>query len=273
METIHVKFDELTTVASKHDCLEPELQRFNNHNSSVEPMNTPSKKDLDNLFGLMFEEYFGKKSSDTPINSATQPTQLHEDSPSTSLITIDEHEASPIETISDEQTSPICLKEADELHQEDSVDFDGNSQLVTYNPSSYEAIKSSSTALEPSNVQKFHQVQPLTHSWTKYHPLDQVISYPSKPIMSHQRLHTDSKVCMYALTVSTIEPKNTKEALVDHSWIESMQDKLNQFERLQVWELVPIPEGKNIIALKWLWKNKCDAENIVVQNKTHLVAK
>ncbi|GKE27900.1 retrovirus-related pol polyprotein from transposon TNT 1-94 [Tanacetum coccineum] len=35
-----------------------------------------------------------------------------------------------------------------------------------------------------------------------------------------------------------------------------MQDELNQFERLQVWELVLRPEGKNIIALKWLWKNK-----------------
>ncbi|GKF45451.1 retrovirus-related pol polyprotein from transposon TNT 1-94, partial [Tanacetum coccineum] len=38
-------------------------------------------------------------------------------------------------------------------------------------------------------------------------------------------------------------------------------------------ELVPRPEGKNVIALKWLGKNKCDAENIVVQNKTRLVAK
>ncbi|GJW32445.1 retrovirus-related pol polyprotein from transposon TNT 1-94 [Tanacetum coccineum] len=61
--------------------------------------------------------------------------------------------------------------------------------------------------------------------------------------------------------------------MADHSWIESMQDELNQFKRLQVWELVLRPEGKNIIALKWLWKNKCDAENVVVQNKTHLVAK
>ncbi|GJS05555.1 hypothetical protein Tco_0322063 [Tanacetum coccineum] len=34
METIHVKFDELTAMASEHDCLEPELQNyFNNHNS------------------------------------------------------------------------------------------------------------------------------------------------------------------------------------------------------------------------------------------------
>ncbi|GJY27163.1 retrovirus-related pol polyprotein from transposon TNT 1-94 [Tanacetum coccineum] len=56
--------------------------------------------------------------------------------------------------------------------------------------------------------------------------------------------------------------------MADHSWIESMQDELNQFERLQVWELVPRSEGKNVIALKWLWKNKCDAENIIVRNKT-----
>ncbi|GKC69512.1 retrovirus-related pol polyprotein from transposon TNT 1-94, partial [Tanacetum coccineum] len=61
---------------------------------------------------------------------------------------------------------------------------------------------------------------------------------------------------MYALIVSTIKPKNIKEAMAYHSWIEFMQYELNQFEGLQVWELVPRPEGKNIIALKWLWKNK-----------------
>ncbi|GKB03342.1 copia protein [Tanacetum coccineum] len=273
METINVKFDELTAMASEHDCLEPELQRFINHNSSAETMNTPSKEDLDNLFGPMYEEYFEKKFSDTPINSAAQPTQIHEDSPSTSSIIVDEHEAPPIVTTSDEQTSPISLTEADDFNQEDSADFDGNSQFVSYNPPSHEEIESSTTALEPSNVQNFHQVQPSTHIWTKDHPLDQVIGDPSKPVMTRQRLHTDSEVCMYALTVSTIEPKNIKEAMADHSWIESMQDELNQFERLQVWELVPRPEGKNVIALKWLWKNKCDAENIVVQNKTRLVAK
>ncbi|GKC94731.1 retrovirus-related pol polyprotein from transposon TNT 1-94, partial [Tanacetum coccineum] len=55
------------------------------------------------------------------------------------------------------------------------------------------------------------------------------------------------ELCMYALTVSTLEPKNIKEAISDHSWIESMQDELHQFERLGVWELVPRPDGKNII--------------------------
>ncbi|GJY01580.1 retrovirus-related pol polyprotein from transposon TNT 1-94 [Tanacetum coccineum] len=50
METIHVKFDELIIIASEHDCLEPELQRFNNQNSSDDLMNTPSKEDLEYLF-------------------------------------------------------------------------------------------------------------------------------------------------------------------------------------------------------------------------------
>ncbi|GJW66576.1 retrovirus-related pol polyprotein from transposon TNT 1-94 [Tanacetum coccineum] len=273
METIHVKFDELTAMASEHDCLEPVLQRFNNNTSSADTMNTPSKEDLDNLFGPMFEEYFEKRSFDTPINSAAQSTQFHKDSPSTSSIIVDAHEAPPIETTSDEQTSPISLTDADEFNQEDSADFNGNLDFVSYNTPSHEEIESSTAALEPSNVQNFHQVQPSTHIWTKDHPLDQVIGDPSKPVMTRQKLQTDSEVCMYALTVSTIEPKNIKEAMADHSWIESMQDELNQFERLQVWELVPRPEGKNIIALKWLWKNKCDAENIVIQNKTRLVVK
>ncbi|GJR28347.1 hypothetical protein Tco_1104579 [Tanacetum coccineum] len=129
METINVKFDELTAMASEHDCLEPELQRFINHNSSAEEMNTPSKEDLDNLFGPTFEEYFKKTFFDTPINSVAQLTQIHEDSPSTSSIIVDEHEAPPIVTTSDEQTSPISLAEADDFNQEDFADFDGNSQF------------------------------------------------------------------------------------------------------------------------------------------------
>ncbi|GJW16035.1 retrovirus-related pol polyprotein from transposon TNT 1-94 [Tanacetum coccineum] len=242
-------------MASEHDCLEPDLQRFNNPNSSDDLMNTPSKEDLDNLFGPMFEDYFEQKSSDTTINSAAQPTHDQEDLPSTSSIIVDTHEAPPVVTTSDEQTSPISLQESDEVNQEDSADFDGNTQFVPYDSLNHEEIKSSTTNLEPSNVQNFHQVQPSTHIWTKDHPLDQVIGDPSKPVMTRQRLHTDSEVCMYALTVSTFEPKNIKEAMADHSWIESMQDELNQFERLQVWELVPRPEGKNVIALKWLWEN------------------
>ncbi|GJS30004.1 retrovirus-related pol polyprotein from transposon TNT 1-94 [Tanacetum coccineum] len=58
-------------------------------------------------------------------------------------------------------------------------------------------------------------------------------------------------MCMFALTVSIVEPKNIKEALADSAWIEAMQEELHQFDRLQVWELVDKPFGKNIIKLKW----------------------
>ncbi|GJU93595.1 retrovirus-related pol polyprotein from transposon TNT 1-94 [Tanacetum coccineum] len=209
-------FDELTAMASEHDCLEPVLQRFNNNTSSADTMNTPTKEYLENLFGLMFEEYFEKRCLDTPINSAAQLTQFHEDSSSTSSIIVEEHEAPPIETISDEQTSLISLTNADEVNQEVSADFNGNLDFFPYNTSSYEEIESSTAALKPSNVQIFHQVQPSTHIWTKDHPLDQVIGDLSKPVMTRQRLQTNSKVCMYALTVSTIKPKNIKESMADH---------------------------------------------------------
>ncbi|GKB86801.1 retrovirus-related pol polyprotein from transposon TNT 1-94 [Tanacetum coccineum] len=61
--------------------------------------------------------------------------------------------------------------------------------------------------------------------------------------------------------------------MLDHNWIESMQDELNQFQRLDVWELVECPIGRNIIVVKWIWKNKTDAKNTVIRNKSRLVAK
>ncbi|GJR74319.1 gag-pol polyprotein [Tanacetum coccineum] len=162
---------------------------------------------------------------------------------------------------------------ADELVQEDVADFDGN---VFYNAPStlmFEEVESSSTYQDPSNMHEFHQKHRSSDKWTKNHPIEQVTSDPSKPVMTRNQLQTDAEVCMCALTVSTIEPKNIKEAMLDHSWIESMQDELNQFKRLDVWELVECPIGRNIIAVKWIWKNKIDAENMIIQNKSRLVAK
>ncbi|GJW61365.1 retrovirus-related pol polyprotein from transposon TNT 1-94 [Tanacetum coccineum] len=61
--------------------------------------------------------------------------------------------------------------------------------------------------------------------------------------------------------------------MADHAWIKVMQEELHQFERLDVKELVDRPLCKNVINMKWLWKNRRDKENIVIRNKARLVAK
>nr|GEW17338.1 integrase, catalytic region, zinc finger, CCHC-type, peptidase aspartic, catalytic [Tanacetum cinerariifolium] len=61
-----------------------------------------------------------------------------------------------------------------------------------------------------------------------YHPLEQVHGNPSRPVQAIRQLPTDPEMCMFALTVSTAELKNIKEAMADSAWIEAMQDKLHQ---------------------------------------------
>ncbi|GJS04247.1 retrovirus-related pol polyprotein from transposon TNT 1-94 [Tanacetum coccineum] len=108
---------------------------------------------------------------------------------------------------------------------------------------------------------------------------DEFINIFSTPVQeqgetsTRRQLETDGEMCMFALTVSRTEPKNIKEAMADSAWIESMQEELHQFDRLDVWELVDRPLCKNVINLKWLWKNKRDEENTVIRNKSCLVAK
>nr|GFB98534.1 integrase, catalytic region, zinc finger, CCHC-type, peptidase aspartic, catalytic [Tanacetum cinerariifolium] len=60
----------------------------------------------------------------------------------------------------------------------------------------------------------------------------QVIGNPSQSVRTRCQLESDAEICMFALTVSRIEPKNIKEAMADSAWIESMQKELHQFDRL-----------------------------------------
>ena len=68
-----------------------------------------------------------------------------------------------------------------------------------------------------------------------------------------------------------MEPKNVYEALTDSDWIVAMQDELHQFERNQVWHLVPKPKDRTIIGTKWVFRNKLDEQGTVTRNKARLV--
>ncbi|KAJ9547150.1 hypothetical protein OSB04_019693 [Centaurea solstitialis] len=74
-------------------------------------------------------------------------------------------------------------------------------------------------------------------------------------------------------TFLNIEPTLVSDALQDSVWVTAMQEELNQFEALKVWRLVKLPESKSVIDTKWIFKNKKDANNIIVRNKARLVAK
>ena len=50
-----------------------------------------------------------------------------------------------------------------------------------------------------------------------------------------------------------------------------MHDELLQFQRNDVWTLVPRPKGEHIISTKWIFHNKTDEEGNVIHNKAHLV--
>nr|GEX27842.1 hypothetical protein [Tanacetum cinerariifolium] len=70
------------------------------------------------------------------------------------------------------------------------------------------------------------------------HPLEQVIGEPSRPVLTKNQLRSEGDICMYALTVS-----------------------------------VPSSDKIKPLTLKWLFKNKHDKENTVIQNKTRLVVR
>ncbi|GJW62923.1 retrovirus-related pol polyprotein from transposon TNT 1-94 [Tanacetum coccineum] len=116
--------------------------------------------------------------------------------------------------------------------------------------------------------------QTLHHlgKWSKDHRLDNIIGNPSRSVSTRIQLATDALWCLY-YSVCKSRPKNFKSAITKDCWFQAMQDEIHEFDRLQVWELVPQPDCVMIIALKWIYKVKLDEYGDVLKNKARLVAK
>ena len=69
------------------------------------------------------------------------------------------------------------------------------------------------------------------------------------------------------------EPRTIKDALENESWIEEMNEEIEQIEKNQTWTLVPRPKDKNVIGTKWVFRNKLNENGEVSRNKTRLVCK
>jgi hypothetical protein len=102
------------------------------------------------------------------------------------------------------------------------------------------------------------------------HTLDSVIGSVRKGVFTRRQLANFS---IHHAIVSCVEPQKVFEAPEDPDWVEAMHEELNNFKHNQVWSLVEKPkECQNVIRTKWVFKNKQDANGIVVRNKARLVA-
>ncbi|GJT12559.1 retrovirus-related pol polyprotein from transposon TNT 1-94, partial [Tanacetum coccineum] len=97
-----------------------------------------------------------------------------------------------------------------------------------------------------------HSTQPHEHlrKWTDSHPIDNIIGNPSRPVSTRKQLATDALWCFYNSILSKVEPKNFQSAVTEDCWFQAMQDEIHEFDRLDVWELVPPPDYAQILWMR-----------------------
>nr|GEW19532.1 hypothetical protein [Tanacetum cinerariifolium] len=132
--------------------------------------------------------------------------------------------------------------------------------------------QSSSTVSPHTIMQPDHQIPQHISKWTKDHPLDNIIGQLSRPVSTRLQLYEQNLFCYYDAFLTLVEPKAYKDALTQSCWIEAMKKELNEFGRLEVWELVPQPDKVMVITLKWIYKVKLDELGGILKNKARLVA-
>ncbi|GJZ45537.1 retrovirus-related pol polyprotein from transposon TNT 1-94 [Tanacetum coccineum] len=241
------------------------------------PYVPPTNKDLEILFQPMFDEYLEPPRVERPVSPAPAAQVLVNSTGIPSSTTIDQDAPSPSHSPSSSALQSLSLHQgvaAESTLMEDNpfapTDNDPFINVFALEPRS-EASSSGDLSLTESP----YVSQTLHHlgKWSKDHPLDNIIGNPSRPVSTRKQLATDALWCLYNSVLSKVEPKNFKSAITEDCWFQAMQDEIHEFDRLQVWELVPQPDYVMIIALKWIYKVKLDENGDVLKNKAQLVAK
>ncbi|GJZ74435.1 retrovirus-related pol polyprotein from transposon TNT 1-94 [Tanacetum coccineum] len=147
--------------------------------------------------------------ADSPVS-----TSIDQDAPSTSIPSSQEHEHSPIIYQGFEESPKTPTFHDDPLNE--SPHEDSTSQGSS------------------SNVRQLHT--PLEHlgRWTKDHPIANVIGDHSRSVSTRKQLETDAMWCYFDAFLTSVEPKNFKQAITEPSWIDAMQEEIHEFERLEV---------------------------------------
>ncbi|GJU18085.1 retrovirus-related pol polyprotein from transposon TNT 1-94 [Tanacetum coccineum] len=150
-----------------------------------------------------------------------------------------------------------------------------------------DSLQTISSGLVPHPSTSTPFIPPSRTDWDiLFQPLfDELLNPPSSvDHLAPEVIAQITEIVAPALDVSTVHlPQqllttmhhhlNYKDALTQACWIEAMQEELNEFERLEVWELVPRPDKVMVITLKWIYKVKLDELGGILKNKAHLVAR
>nr|GEY08816.1 hypothetical protein [Tanacetum cinerariifolium] len=119
--------------------------------------------------------------------------------------------------------------------------------------------ESSSLDVIPITMHSNTPISKHLSKWTKDHPLQNIIGDPSRSVSTRPPLHEQAPFCYYDAFLTSVEPKMYKEALTQSSRIEAMQEELNEFKRLKVWELVPRPDK---VTARLVAREYCQEEGI-----------
>nr|GFB67184.1 hypothetical protein [Tanacetum cinerariifolium] len=241
----------------------------------------PLRNDWDLLFQSMFDELLNPPPSVvnqtleaiTPIAEVILPGYVDSTS-SPSLITVEQdapstrYSSTPTET----QSSVIPQDVGDENLDMEVANM-WNDPLYGVPIPEVTSVQYTIPASPQAIMQTNHPMPHHNNKWTKDHPLNNIIGQLSRPVSTRLQLHEQALICYYDAFLTSVEPKTYKEALTQSCWIEAMQEEHNEFERLEVWELVPRPDQVMVITLKWTYKGKLDELGGILKNKARLVAR
>nr|GEV44078.1 hypothetical protein [Tanacetum cinerariifolium] len=233
IKTIHVDFDELIAMASEHSSSGPALHEMTptTISSGLVPNplhSTPFDHSAPKVIASVAEVVAPELAASTGLPSLT---------------TIDQDAPSPSNSQTTPETQTLVISNEVEKDNHDlDIAHMNNDQFFSVEGSPktptihddplYESLHEDSASQgSSSNIRQTHTPFESLGRWTKDHPIANMIDNPSRSVSTRKQLQTDVMWSFFDAFLTTVEPKNFKQAMTESSWIDVIKEEIHELER------------------------------------------
>ncbi|KAL4347272.1 hypothetical protein GQ457_17G002930 [Hibiscus cannabinus] len=227
----------------------------------VDPFSNVSLPQFSNI-DVSYQDEF-QANADLPADETA-----HIQEPSTEVIGANDLEtsieAAPVET------DPVEPTSVETTHIETSL-VAHNAQSISEVPARHDSADVTSRIMPRRSARATQKPNYLAQYYCNS-ALSPSCPYPIEDYVSTSLLSEPYKAFVSNIA-STYEPTFFHQAVKFPVWRSAMDEEIHAMETLQTWSVVPLPEGKQAIDCKWVYRIKHKADGSIDKYKARLVAK
>lgn len=163
----------------------------------------------------------------------------------------------------------ITIEFSNSINENQDQDMNPQPTIIRRNSYQPNRIRRTNRISNPPSYLRDCHCNDVSHSKNNSHS---DLSFSLQSVLSFDKVSNRHRIFVMPIS-SNFEPKHYNQASKYLEWCNSMESKLEAMKANNTWNIESLPDGKNTVGGRWVYKTKHDSDGEIERYNARLVAK